>query len=111
MTKNEMIKKMTDICFKAHGVSLQLQAGQLLKAAAATTPEERCKYLKAGVRTFASIKLLMIYCGLVAEIHPEHLEVDELPEPFDKLENMSEEEIGEWIVSEMKNGKEMTEEK
>lgn len=111
MTKNEMITKMSDICFKVQSVSLQLQAGQILRAAAATTREERGKYLEARARTSASITPLVLYCGFVAGIHPEHLEVDELPEPFDKLENMSGEEIGEWIVSEMKSGKEMTEEK
>ena len=109
MTKNEMITKMQDICFKVQGVSLQLIAGYMLRAAAAATAEERGKHIDAASLVVVSSKALATWGGKIVVIYPECLERDELPEPFDKLENMSEEEIGEWIVSEMKNGKEMTE--
>lgn len=111
MNKKEMITKMTDICFKVQGVSLQLGAGHVLRAAAAATYKERGKHLDAARGTAIPAEALVTLCSIIAGIHPEHLEVDERPEPFDKLENMSEEEIGEWIVSEIKNGKEMTEKK
>lgn len=111
MNKKEMINRMKDICFKVQGVSLQLGAGHVLRAAAAATNEERGKHLDAARGTAIPAGALATLSGIIAAIHPEHLEVDELPEPFDKLENMSEEEIGEWIVTEIKNGKEMTEKK
>ena len=41
MTKNEMTKKMLDICFKVQGVGLQLGAGHMLRAAAAATVRAR----------------------------------------------------------------------
>lgn len=36
MNKKEMINRMKDIAFKAQGVELQLSAGHILRASAAT---------------------------------------------------------------------------
>ncbi len=101
---------MNDICFKVQGVSLQLGAGHILRAAAATTPCEREKHINAAGHANIPVGGLTTLAAIINTIHPEHMEMDELPEPFCDLEGKSEEEIAEWIVQEVKKAKQSVEE-
>lgn len=110
MNKNEMINRMKDIAFKARGVELQLSAEYILRASAATTAEERNKCMDALLNLVIPVKALVTMSAIIARVHPEGLDVDELPEPFNELEKMTEEEIAEWIMAQIKLAKEgMTE--
>lgn len=110
MNKNEMITKMKDIVFRVHGVALQLSVGHVLSASAATTPEERKKCMDVVLNLVTPVKVLATACAIIERVHPEGLDVDELPAPFNELENMTEEEIAEWIMAQIKLAKEgMTE--
>ena len=110
MNKKEMIKRMKDIGFKTQGVELQLSAEYILRASAATTAEEREKCMDALLNLVTPVKALVTMSAIIERVHPEGLDVDELPKPFNELENMTEEEIAEWIMAQIKLAKEgMTE--
>ncbi len=104
MTKSEMIKKMQDISFRTQGVGLQLIAGHMLKAAAATTDKERDEHLEGSIVIKIIVDALSKTTAIINTIHPDHLEVEELSELFCSLEKMSEEEIADWIINEAKGG-------
>ena len=106
MTKFEMIKRMNDVTFRVQGVNLQLRAGHFLRAAAATTLEERHKQIEASLAIHRPLEKLY-HLALAMNVSPE--EGDELPKPFCDLEKMSEEEIAEWLVNEAKESKSRTE--
>ena len=106
MNKKEMIKRMKDIAFKAQGVELQLSAEHILRASAATTAEERNKCMDALLNLVTPVKALGTMCAIIERVHPEGLDMDELPEPYNELENMTEEEIAEWIMAQIKVAKE-----
>lgn len=110
MNKKEMINRMKDIAFKVQGVELQLYAGYMLRASAATTAEGRKKYMDDSLNIIGPVNALATACAIIEHVHPEGLDVDELPAPFDELENMTEEEIAEWLMAQIKVAKEgMTE--
>ena len=106
MNKKEMINRRRDRAFKAQGVELQLSAGHMLRASAATTAEERNQCMDALLNLVTPVKVLGTMCAIIVRVHPEGLDVDELPAPFNELENMTEEEIAEWIMAQIKVAKE-----
>ena len=100
MTKQEMIVRMDAVAFRVQGIELQLSAGQMLRAAAATTVEERGKCVDVCLVTSRVVAALHLAVRFFKTARVEKIDKDRLPKPFNELENMTEEEIADWIVKE-----------
>ena len=100
-----------DLIKRHDSLSQELYTAEyILRASAATTAEERNKCMDALLNLVIPVKSLVTISAIIARVHPEGLDVDELPEPFNELEKMTEEEIAEWIMAQIKLAKEgMTE--